>query len=133
MPDTARARSLVGVEVVSIHLMLAGMRHINTSSLLFGQRLRRDGWPKNHPTDSGRRLRKSGSGQGTDRSQGGLEPPKQGWQYSIAYGCVHVSPRDRGGAPEGTPELYFTDPDGILMQLQDVTYCGGAGYLGDMC
>ena len=40
---------------------------------------------------------------------------------------------DRGGAPEGTPELYFTDPDGILMQLQDVTYCGGAGYLGDIC
>ena len=27
---------------------------------------------------------------------------------------------DRGGAKEGTPELYFTDPDGILIQLQDV-------------
>ncbi len=40
---------------------------------------------------------------------------------------------DRGGAPEGTPELYFTDPDGILIQLQDTTYCGGAGYLGDVC
>ena len=40
---------------------------------------------------------------------------------------------DRGGAPEGTPELYFTDPDGILLQLQDPTYCGGNGYLGDEC
>ena len=40
---------------------------------------------------------------------------------------------DRGGAPGGTPELYFTDPDGILLQLQDVKYCGGGGYLGDEC
>ena len=40
---------------------------------------------------------------------------------------------DRGGAPEGTPELYFTDPDGILIQLQDEAYCGGGGYLGDEC
>jgi catechol 2,3-dioxygenase-like lactoylglutathione lyase family enzyme len=40
---------------------------------------------------------------------------------------------DRGGAAGGTPELYFTDPDGILLQLQDVGYCGGGGYLGDEC
>lgn len=40
---------------------------------------------------------------------------------------------DRGGAPGGTPELYFTDPDGILMQIQDVTYCGGGGKLGEVC
>ena len=40
---------------------------------------------------------------------------------------------DRGGAPEGTPELYFTDPDGLVMQLQDPSYCGGAGYLGNVC
>jgi hypothetical protein len=40
---------------------------------------------------------------------------------------------DRDGAPDGTPELYFTDPDGILIQLQDVSYCGGRGYLGDEC
>lgn len=38
---------------------------------------------------------------------------------------------DRGGAPGGTPELYFTDPDGIVLQIQDVRYCGGSGYLGD--
>jgi hypothetical protein len=40
---------------------------------------------------------------------------------------------DRGGAEGGTPELYFTDPDGLLLQLQDVKYCGGGGYLGDVC
>ncbi len=40
---------------------------------------------------------------------------------------------DRGGAPQGTPELYFTDPDGIRIQLQDSSYCGGTGYLGDSC
>ena len=40
---------------------------------------------------------------------------------------------NRGGAPGGTPELYFTDPDGILVQLQDSRYCGGNGYLGDEC
>lgn len=40
---------------------------------------------------------------------------------------------DRGGAEGGTPEVYFTDPDGILMQLQDPSYCGGGGYLGSEC
>jgi catechol 2,3-dioxygenase-like lactoylglutathione lyase family enzyme len=38
---------------------------------------------------------------------------------------------NRGGAPGGTPELYLTDPDGILLQIQDVRYSGGSGYLGD--
>ena len=46
---------------------------------------------------------------------------------------VTMRMEDRGGAPGGTPELYFTDPDGILIQLQDVSYCGGSGYLGDVC
>jgi catechol 2,3-dioxygenase-like lactoylglutathione lyase family enzyme len=46
---------------------------------------------------------------------------------------VTLRMEDRGGAKEGTPELYFTDPDGILVQLQDVRYCGGGGYLGDVC
>jgi catechol 2,3-dioxygenase-like lactoylglutathione lyase family enzyme len=40
---------------------------------------------------------------------------------------------DRGGSKEGTPELYFTDPDGLTMQLQDVKYCGGSGRLGEVC
>jgi catechol 2,3-dioxygenase-like lactoylglutathione lyase family enzyme len=30
-----------------------------------------------------------------------------------------------------TKELYFTDPDGIRVQLQDLSYVGGTGILGD--
>jgi hypothetical protein len=33
--------------------------------------------------------------------------------------------------PLRTEELYFTDPDGIRVQLQDVKYKGGSGVLGD--
>lgn len=40
---------------------------------------------------------------------------------------------DRGGAEGGTPEFYFRDPDGLLMQIQDTSYCGGGGLLGDIC
>jgi len=46
---------------------------------------------------------------------------------------VSMRMENRGGAPGGTPELYFTDPDGLLMQLQDTAYCGGGGFLGDTC
>ncbi|HWE52756.1 MAG TPA: VOC family protein [Bryobacteraceae bacterium] len=40
---------------------------------------------------------------------------------------------NRGGAKDGTAELYFTDPDGILMQIQDTSYCGGNGVMGEIC
>lgn len=46
---------------------------------------------------------------------------------------ISMRMENRGGAPGGTPELYFTDPDGLLMQLQDTSYCGGGGFLGDAC
>jgi len=46
---------------------------------------------------------------------------------------ISMRMENRGGAKEGTPELYFTDPDGLLIQLQDVSYCGGSGVLGDKC
>ena len=46
---------------------------------------------------------------------------------------ISMRMENRGGAKEGTPELYFTDPDGIPIQLQDVSYCGGGGYLGNVC
>ena len=46
---------------------------------------------------------------------------------------VTLRMENRGGAPGGTPELYFTDPDGLLLQIQDVSYCGGAGFLGNVC
>ena len=35
--------------------------------------------------------------------------------------------------PWGQRTAYFTDPDGILLQLQDVSYCGGGGYFGNEC
>jgi catechol 2,3-dioxygenase-like lactoylglutathione lyase family enzyme len=40
---------------------------------------------------------------------------------------IKASIRMRGD----TKELYFTDPDGIRVQLQDVKYKGGTGVLGD--
>ena len=46
---------------------------------------------------------------------------------------VTMRMENRGGAAGGTPELYFTDPDGLLMQLQDTSYCGGSGFLGNEC
>jgi hypothetical protein len=46
---------------------------------------------------------------------------------------INLRMENRGGAPGGTPELYFTDPDGLLIQLQDVSYCGGGGVLGEVC
>ena len=32
-----------------------------------------------------------------------------------------------------TAEIYFQDPDGIRVQLQDASYCGGRGPLGADC
>jgi len=46
---------------------------------------------------------------------------------------VRIRGEEDGGAKEGTPELYFTDPDGITMQLQDAGYCGGSGPRGEVC
>jgi catechol 2,3-dioxygenase-like lactoylglutathione lyase family enzyme len=46
---------------------------------------------------------------------------------------VNMRMENRGGSKAGTPELYFTDPDGILVQLQDISYCGGSGVLGNVC
>jgi catechol 2,3-dioxygenase-like lactoylglutathione lyase family enzyme len=46
---------------------------------------------------------------------------------------INLRMENRGGAKEGTPELYFTDPDGIPIQIQDTRYCGGAGVLGEVC
>jgi catechol 2,3-dioxygenase-like lactoylglutathione lyase family enzyme len=61
--------------------------------------------------------------------------PREGTTGAVAPLQHYVSLRmpNRGGAPEGTPEFYFTDPDGLLIQLQDVKYCGGNGYLGNVC
>jgi catechol 2,3-dioxygenase-like lactoylglutathione lyase family enzyme len=57
--------------------------------------------------------------------EGGGTPPLAHW--------ISMRMPNRGGAPEGTPELYFSDPDGLSIQLQDITYCGGGGVLGSVC
>jgi catechol 2,3-dioxygenase-like lactoylglutathione lyase family enzyme len=46
---------------------------------------------------------------------------------------VRMRGPNAGGAAEGTPELYVGDHDGINVQLQDVSYCGGGGVLGNVC
>lgn len=63
----------------------------------------------------------------------GLTARPDGTQAGPLMHYVSLRQPDRGGAEGGTPELYFTDPDGILMQLQDTSYCGGGGYLGNEC
>lgn len=64
----------------------------------------------------------------------GIKPRASGQgQAGPLTSYVTMRMPDRGGAPGGTPELYFTDPDGLLIQLQDLGYCGGGGYLGNEC
>jgi catechol 2,3-dioxygenase-like lactoylglutathione lyase family enzyme len=55
----------------------------------------------------------------------------QGRSPLVTY--ISLRMPNRGGAEGGTPELYFTDPDGLAIQLQDVKYCGGGGYQGELC
>ena len=64
----------------------------------------------------------------------GLKPrgSAQGPAGPLQY-YVSMRMPNRGGAKDGTAELYFTDPDGILIQLQDTIYCGGGGTLGETC
>jgi catechol 2,3-dioxygenase-like lactoylglutathione lyase family enzyme len=69
----------------------------------------------------------------------GLVPIETGIPALIKPLTCRVRWRQRannGGGPTGplgTPEVYFTDPDNIRIQLQDVTYCGGSGRLGQIC
>lgn len=69
----------------------------------------------------------------------GLEPIEYGNPALIKPLTCRVRLRQKanngGGptAPLGTPELYFNDPDNIPIQLQDVSYCGGSGALGQIC
>jgi len=69
----------------------------------------------------------------------GLEPIENGIPALIKPLTCRVRWRQRannGGGPTsplGTPEVYFTDPDNIRIQLQDVSYCGGSGRFGQIC
>jgi catechol 2,3-dioxygenase-like lactoylglutathione lyase family enzyme len=59
--------------------------------------------------------------------------PQQGQARDPLVTYISLRMPNRGGAEGGTPELYFTDPDGLAIQLQDMKYCGGGGFLGDVC
>lgn len=63
----------------------------------------------------------------------GLSPRRDPADARPMRRWVSLRMPDRGGAPGGTPELYFSDPDGVRIQLQDARYCGGGGRLGDDC
>jgi catechol 2,3-dioxygenase-like lactoylglutathione lyase family enzyme len=69
----------------------------------------------------------------------GLVPIETGVPALVKPLTCRVRWRQRannGGGPTsplGTPEVYFTDPDNIRIQLQDVSYCGGSGRLGQIC
>ena len=49
------------------------------------------------------------------------------FKQSITDRGIKANIRMRGE----TKELYFTDPDGVRVQLQDTKYIGGVGVLGD--
>ena len=63
----------------------------------------------------------------------GLKPRENPRETVPFMHWISMRMPNRGGAEGGTPELYFTDPDGLRIQLQDRSYCGGTGYLGDIC
>lgn len=64
----------------------------------------------------------------------GIQPQQQGEARNTPMrSFVSMRMPNRGGAEGGTPELYFVDPDGLIIQLQDTTYCGGGGLLGEVC
>jgi len=71
--------------------------------------------------------------------ENGLEPIENGIPSLIKPLTCRVRWRQRannGGGPTsplGSPELYFTDPDNLRIQIQDVSYCGGSGRLGEIC
>jgi len=63
----------------------------------------------------------------------GLHTQAQGEPRGPMMTYISLRMPNRGGAEGGTPELYFIDPDGLSVQLQDTTYCGGSGFLGQVC
>lgn len=50
-----------------------------------------------------------------------------------------VAALEKSGAPaesrvrDGVPQVYTADPDNLRVQLQDVSFCGGLGPLGNEC
>ena len=51
----------------------------------------------------------------------------------LAAHGVKAAVRMRADSNPPSEELTFRDPDNIMVQLQDVSYCGGEGRLGERC
>lgn len=67
-------------------------------------------------------------------SEYGLEDLGDTFRASGPLQHYYTSRRpDRGGAPAGSFEIYLTDPDNLVLQVQDVSYCGGGGTNGEIC
>jgi catechol 2,3-dioxygenase-like lactoylglutathione lyase family enzyme len=77
-----------------------------------------------------------------------LSPTMNGAKPGISHFCLGVEHFDatrimktltdngvtgRQSMRDGTTEVFLSDPDGISLQLQDVSYCGGSGALGNVC
>ena len=52
---------------------------------------------------------------------------------TLAEHGVEAGVRRRADSDPPSEELTFRDPDNILVQIQDVSHCGGSGVLGDLC
>jgi catechol 2,3-dioxygenase-like lactoylglutathione lyase family enzyme len=69
----------------------------------------------------------------------GLEPIEYGNNAAVKPLTCRTRLRQRsnnGGGPThplGSYELYFNDPDNLMVQIQDVSYCGGSGANGEIC
>ena len=46
---------------------------------------------------------------------------------------VEAQVRENRGMDPPPEDLTCRDPDGMLVQIQDVSYCGGSGVLGNRC
>ena len=51
----------------------------------------------------------------------------------LAEHGIEARVRMRADSDPPAEELIFNDPDGIPVQIQDVSYCGGSGKHGDLC
>lgn len=51
----------------------------------------------------------------------------------LAEHGIKANVRLRADSQPPSEELMFADPDGIRVQIQDVSYCGGTGVLGNNC
>ena len=51
----------------------------------------------------------------------------------LAEHGVEARVRRRADSDPPSEELTFRDPDGLVVQIQDASYCGGSGVLGNPC